>query len=151
MTDQFFERPIINSPYEYPAQHWDLDASGQPTGQLIPSRRRAQFVVPIPKPKKRRAQQEELFFEDATGLSSAEQAYDPTPIINELTKAGAYGRLDQKQITAWLDLRNKAAHGHYDQYSHAQVQGLVAGIREFVTRVPIPARHERSSSGSKQE
>lgn len=98
MTDQFFERPIINSPYEYPAQHWDLDASGQPTGQLIPARRRAQFVVPIPKPKKRRAQQEELFFEDSTGLSSAEQAYDPTPIINEL----------RIRVDRWRELRNPA-------------------------------------------
>ena len=31
MTDQFFERPILNSPYAYPARHWELDADGQPT------------------------------------------------------------------------------------------------------------------------
>ena len=31
MTDRFFERPILNSPYEYPSRHCELDESGQPT------------------------------------------------------------------------------------------------------------------------
>lgn len=31
----------------------------------------------------------------------------------ELVKAGAYSKLDQKNITAWLGLRNDAAHGNY--------------------------------------
>jgi len=26
MNDQFFARPILNSPCECPARHWDLDA-----------------------------------------------------------------------------------------------------------------------------
>ncbi len=52
MTNPFFERPIVNSPYEYPHQHWQLDESGQPTGRLIENkRRRAEFITPIPKPK----------------------------------------------------------------------------------------------------
>lgn len=48
MTGRFFERPIINSPYEVPGRHWDLDKSGQPTGTLVPTRRRAEFITPIP-------------------------------------------------------------------------------------------------------
>ena len=35
MDNRFFERPIINSPYEYPTQYWELDAQGQPTQQII--------------------------------------------------------------------------------------------------------------------
>ena len=35
----------------------------------------------------------------------------------DLAKADVYTKLDQKQITAWLDLRNHAAHGKYDVYS----------------------------------
>ncbi|MQC27366.1 MAG: hypothetical protein DWG76_07980, partial [Chloroflexi bacterium] len=31
----------------------------------------------------------------------------------ELAKSGIYNGLVQKQVTGWLDLRNKAAHGHY--------------------------------------
>lgn len=45
----------------------------------------------------------------------------------DLTKAGAYAKLDQKNITAWLDLRNKAAHGNYDEYTSEQVGLLISG------------------------
>jgi len=31
MDNRFFEHPILNSPYEYPARHWELDDGGQPT------------------------------------------------------------------------------------------------------------------------
>ena len=49
----FAERPILNSPYAYPARHWELDADGLPTGQIIETRRTAKFITPIPRPKKR--------------------------------------------------------------------------------------------------
>ena len=26
MSNAFFDGPILNSPYEYPARHWELDA-----------------------------------------------------------------------------------------------------------------------------
>lgn len=54
----------------------------------------------------------------------------------DLAKADAYSKLDQKNITAWLDLRNKAAHGHYDEYGSEQVALLIAGIRDLITRLP---------------
>ena len=53
MSDAFFARPVINSPYECPGRHWELE-NGQPTQRVIESRRRAEFVTPIPKPKKRK-------------------------------------------------------------------------------------------------
>jgi hypothetical protein len=55
----------------------------------------------------------------------------------ELAGAAVYSKLDQKQITAWLDLRNNAAHGKYDQYSDAQVANAVSGITNFMSRVPV--------------
>jgi hypothetical protein len=55
---------------------------------------------------------------------------------NELAAAEAISKLDQKSITAWLGLRNKAAHGKYAEYSQQQVQLLVQSIRDFITRVP---------------
>lgn len=53
----------------------------------------------------------------------------------DLTKAGIYTILDQKNITAWLDLRNKAAHGNYSEYNIDQVKLLIGGIRDFIARV----------------
>ena len=54
MSNSFFSHPILNSPYEYPARYWELDESGQPTQQILESRRRAEFITPIPKPKQRK-------------------------------------------------------------------------------------------------
>ena len=51
MSDSFFERPILNSPYEYPARHWELDEDGQPTERIVDQRRRVSFITPIPKPE----------------------------------------------------------------------------------------------------
>jgi hypothetical protein len=45
-----------------------------------------------------------------------------------------YNKLDQKNITAWLDLRNKAAHGKYSEYNIQQVEFMLQGVREFMTR-----------------
>ncbi|KUG21834.1 type iii restriction-modification enzyme, helicase subunit [hydrocarbon metagenome] len=82
----FFEKPILNSPYEYPSRHWELDKQGQPTQQIIEKRRRAEYITPIPKPKKRKTTvtQQNIIFDEGKGLSSEKQQYDPTPIINDL-------------------------------------------------------------------
>lgn len=86
MDNRFFEHPILNSPYEYPTRHWELDASGQPTQEIIENRRRAEFITPIPKPRKRKglAEQQPMVFDEGKGLSTQKQQYDPTSIINEL-------------------------------------------------------------------
>jgi type III restriction enzyme len=55
MSDPFFDHPILNSPYEYPKRHWELDETGQPTQRIIEQRRSARFVTPIPKPQKHKA------------------------------------------------------------------------------------------------
>lgn len=60
MSYSFFEQPILNSPYGYPSRHWALDEAGQPTGQIIDSRRLADFITPIPRPRKARDAQAEL-------------------------------------------------------------------------------------------
>lgn len=86
MPNSFFEHPILNSPYAYPARHWELDKDGQPTTHIENRRRQAQFLTPIPKARKRRPQanQTEIVFKDDHGLSTEQQQYDPTPIINRL-------------------------------------------------------------------
>lgn len=86
MDNRFFERPILNSPYRCPIQHWELDDQGQPTQRVIESRRPAAFITPIPKPRKRKgkAEQQRLALDEATGLSNEKQQYATTSTINEL-------------------------------------------------------------------
>jgi type III restriction enzyme len=63
----FFERSILNSPYECPRQQLELDESGQPAQRVIDSRRKAEFVTPIPKPRKQKgSRQQSLALDDGT-------------------------------------------------------------------------------------
>ncbi len=98
MNNQFFEKPILNSPYGYPSRYWELDGDGQPTQAIIESRRRAEFITPIPKPKKRKGagKQESLLFDEGKGLSTAKQQYDHTAIINSV----------RQQVDQWRKLPN---------------------------------------------
>ena len=88
MAASFYERPILNSPYAIPSLHHALDATtGQPLDQPpVAGRRRSELITPVPRAKKsaKKAQQKELNLPDAEGLSTAEQEYNPTPIINEI-------------------------------------------------------------------
>ncbi|MBE7465615.1 MAG: DEAD/DEAH box helicase family protein [Planctomycetes bacterium] len=88
MAEAFFEKPILNSPYEYPARHWELDKDGQPTNRIQDHRRIASFITPIPKPKKQRGKtkQDELIFDEGKGLSTTKQQYDPNPMINKIRR-----------------------------------------------------------------
>ena len=98
MPDDFFTSPILNSPYEYPAKHWELE-SGQPTNRIRDARRSAEFIVAVPAAKKQRAKGEQaaLVMGDSKGLSTAEQQYEETAVfINEL----------RRQVDRWRELRN---------------------------------------------
>ena len=53
---------------------------------------------------------------------------------SDLAKAGIYGKLDQKSVISWLDLRNKAAHGKYEGYTREQVYVMLQGVRDFIAR-----------------
>ena len=93
MSDRFFDRPILNSPYEYPSRHWELDESGQPTSRILDSRRRVSFITPIPRPKKR-GQREMDFDEAAQALETDSQQYQLMEIINAL----------RRRVDAWRSI-----------------------------------------------
>jgi hypothetical protein len=52
----------------------------------------------------------------------------------DLAAAGTYSKLYQKGVTGWLDLRNKAAHGHYAEYDKAQVDLMEQSVIDFVAK-----------------
>jgi type III restriction enzyme len=81
MSNFFFEKPILNSPYDYPNQHWELDDTGQPTQKIKEARRQAEFITPIPKPKKRKAKDKQAELDMGHDVSSEEQQYH-SAIIN---------------------------------------------------------------------
>jgi type III restriction enzyme len=101
MPNPFFDQPILNSPYAYPKQHWELDPTGQPTQKIVQARRPAEFITPIPKPKKRSAskdQQNDLTFDEGHGLSSKSQSYETTATINQV----------RRLVDQWRQIQNPA-------------------------------------------
>jgi type III restriction enzyme len=95
MSNPFFDRPILNSPYAMPTRHWELDKQGQPTQQILPQRRPAEFITPIPRPKKRRgaAVQLTIPFDEGKGISNQQQQYDANSAINEV----------RRQVNRWRE------------------------------------------------
>ncbi|HNT75297.1 MAG TPA: DEAD/DEAH box helicase family protein [Anaerolineae bacterium] len=101
MTEQFFEKPILNSPYTYPRRHWELDEDGQPTQRILDFRRPADFITPVPKPKKRRrsdAVQASFTFGEGftTTVDGEVQTYNPTEFIQGV----------RQQVEQWRALPN---------------------------------------------
>jgi len=81
MSNPFFDHPILNSPYDYPRRHWELDSTGQPTQKTIDARPKGRVHHPIPKPRKQKgkSRQQNLGLDDGTGLSTAQQQYERPP------------------------------------------------------------------------
>ena len=98
MDNPFFDQPILNSPYNYPLRHWELDDQGQPTQKISEKRRRAEFITPIPKPRKRKGTAAQLDLLADAEISTATQQYDPTSIINEL----------RHQVDKWRSIPNSS-------------------------------------------
>ena len=83
MSDAFFKKPILNSPYERPSAHWEL-VNGLPTEHIVAARRKAAFITPIPKPRQRQDSGARELFDESLGLGDGSQKYDPISLINEL-------------------------------------------------------------------
>ena len=101
MSESFYEKPVLNSPYEEPRLHHRLDETGQPVdGPSVSGRRRSELLSPVPQPRLRHQQvvqdQVDLSFSYDEELSSDGQAYNPFPIINEI----------RSHVSDWRRLRN---------------------------------------------
>ena len=104
MATSFFDQPILNSPYHPPSRHHALDADGQPLDlPPVAGRRRSELITPVPKARKkqRKAGQTSFVLPDAQNLSTADQEYNPTPIINEI----------RNYVASWRAIPNPADWG----------------------------------------
>jgi hypothetical protein len=54
------------------------------------------------------------------------------PLIQELKKAGVFNEAKAKQLQAWADIRNLAAHGEFSQFKRSEVEPMIAGINSFL-------------------
>lgn len=54
------------------------------------------------------------------------------PLIEDLKKSGVFNEAKAKQLRAWADLRNLAAHGEFGQFKRGDVEHMIAGINGFL-------------------
>jgi hypothetical protein len=54
------------------------------------------------------------------------------PMNVELAKIGIYNKFVQKKITALADLRNKAAHGEWTEFTEKDVEDMIRDVRRFM-------------------
>ena len=127
--NQFFTKPILNSPYDYPEQHWELDSSGQPTQQIVPRRRLAEFITPIPKP--RGASQQTLDLEDPEGLGNESRRYEVARINAVRRQVDEWRKLPQNlwkvtpETARLLD--------HWRNYKYASIQPFFCQVEAAET------------------
>lgn len=55
-----------------------------------------------------------------------------TPLIEALKKNNVFNELTAKQLRAWADIRNSAAHGQFDEFNRSQVDLMIQGINNFL-------------------
>ena len=54
-------------------------------------------------------------------------------LIDALKKRVAFNEVQAKELRAWAGVRNSAAHGHFSEFTRAQVESMVSGVLRFVT------------------
>ncbi len=145
-----FDRPILNSPYLPPKLHHVLDADGQPL-DVPPAegRRPSKFITPVPKSRKRdeKKAQGSLELGDA-GVSTPDQEYNPTPIINEI----------RSHVASWRALPNPADWGvapatarlliHWRHHNYESIKPFFCRVEAVETIIWLTevARRERRSA-----
>lgn len=98
MPQTFYDRPILNSPYESPGLHWELK-SRRPTNNIKEGRRPCDLITPVPPAKKtlpKDGEKQMPMVLPGDRLSSKEQTYDAIKTINAL----------REQVAKWREEPN---------------------------------------------
>jgi hypothetical protein len=77
-----------------------------------------------------------LALKNGLSLMDNEKPKKTDAVNKELADGNVYSKLDLKNVTAWLDLRDKAAQGKNKKYSKDEVKLLIQSVRDFITRNP---------------
>ena len=132
LNNPFFEKPVLNSPYERPKLHWELDETGQPTQKIIESRRQVSFITAVPTAKRQRGSslnQASLVFDKAAReYATDDQQYDLMQTINGVRRQVDRWREipDQNQWRVTPETARLLRHWRHHQFS---------GIRPFFCQV----------------
>ncbi|WP_037295607.1 BPTD_3080 family restriction endonuclease [Roseobacter sp. AzwK-3b] len=94
----FFEKPILNSPYTMPDQHWELDGEGRPTDRVIHSRRRSDLISAMPQLRSRKGTQQDELDLSTEGLGGLGIDFNVTEFVNEI----------RREVDVWRMLPNPA-------------------------------------------
>jgi hypothetical protein len=54
------------------------------------------------------------------------------PLIDELRKVEVFNELKAKDLRAWTDIRNAAAHGKFDEFHRSDVERMIKGVADFL-------------------
>ena len=54
-------------------------------------------------------------------------------LIDALKKRQVFNEVQAKQLRAWADIRNSAAHGRYEEFDKNQAKMMVSGVNTFVS------------------
>lgn len=65
-------------------------------------------------------------------LKSNDEPKTMNPLIDDLKKAGLFNEAKAKQLRAWADIRNRAAHGEFDQFDRNDVEQMIVGVKNFL-------------------
>lgn len=57
---------------------------------------------------------------------------DLSALNQKLADANVYNRLVQKRVQVWIDVRNCADHGQFDEVKDSDVGELLAGVEGFL-------------------
>jgi type III restriction enzyme len=80
MDENALDNPILNSPYDPPAAHFELGPDG-PTGVVAPGRRRSESFIPVPPSRKGKHAQQQL------DLDAAGERIEQNTLINDIRHA----------------------------------------------------------------
>lgn len=56
-------------------------------------------------------------------------------LIDELKKANVINETKAKQLRAWADIRNHAAHGDHEQFTVTDLRHMIDGVKNFLTQL----------------